>query len=189
MSNHLPRFFFLRNLPHTRPPKHTHTHTHTPIESLVPLHWELRNLIGQKFHPITSFVLFLSFHLIVVSSFFYRLCLSSLLLSHHSFGPLQRYLSTSFHAILLCPFRSCPFLFGLVSSLPFWVCFVQMFLIGPAGLWTMSNRALAGTDPDALHAFPTPAGSVVTVALSGLLALLTIPCNNREGLCLSLSKR
>lgn len=119
----------------------------------------------------------------------HRLCLSSLLPSQHPSGPLQRYLSTSFHAILLCPFRSCPFLFGLVSSFPFWACFVQMFLIGPAGLWTMSNRALAGTDPDALHAFPTPAGSVVTVALSGLLALLTIPCNNREGLCLSLSKR
>ena len=63
-----------------------------------------------------------------------------------------------------------------------------MFLIGPAGLSTMSNRALAGTDPDALHAFPTPAGSVVTVALAGL-ASLRIPYNNREELCLSLTKR
>lgn len=58
-----------------------------------------------------------------------------------------------------------------------------MFLTGPAGLLTMSNRALTGTGPDALHAFPTPAGSMVTVALAGS-ASLRIPYNNREGVVL-----
>lgn len=51
--------------------------------------------------------------------------------------------------------------FSLPSlDLFFWV------LIGLAGLWTMNNHTLAKTDPDALHAFPTPAGSVVTAQLS-----------------------
>lgn len=86
--------------------------------------------------------------------------------------------------VLSLPFPSSP----LVSSLLFSGCVIWMFLTGPAGLSTMSNRALAGTDTDALDAFLTPAGSVVTVALSGL-ALLRIPCNNREWLCLSLTKR
>lgn len=78
------------------------------------------------------------------------------------FHPLWPHLSTS------CPSR--PPVSSPVPSPPlfFWVLFIRMFLIGPAGLSTMSNRALAGTDPDALHAFPTPAGSVVTVALTGV---------------------
>lgn len=58
-----------------------------------------------------------------------------------------------------------PFGLNLSASclFPSWVL---LFLIRLAGLWTMNNRALAKTDPDALHAFPTPAGSVVTAQLS-----------------------
>lgn len=52
----------------------------------------------------------------------------------------------------------------------------------------MTNRALVRTDPDALHAFSTPLGSVVTVALAELGSLRN-PCNNRDGLCLSLTKQ
>lgn len=53
-------------------------------------------------------------------------------------------------------FAPSPTLFG-----PFlWV------LLGLARLWTMNNHAVAKTDPDARHAFPTLAGSVVTARLS-----------------------
>lgn len=108
----------------------------------------------------------------------------------NSFTHRRSTLMTTLQALSLCsPLTSSSVLF-LPHLLPiffFWACFNQTFLIGPAGLRTMSNKALAGTVSDALHAFPTPAGSVVTVALSGP-ALLTIPCNNREGLRLSLTK-